>query len=307
MLDITILNKLKESVQIAHTDYSAEVLTLALLNNGIHESQFVIQAIGVSKRGKRKEVSAFNIKEDKEALLFMHTNRSGIYDGLPEFIFHHPTNNYRRSNTAEVIEEIKRFRNEERLARLFFLPYEQEFFRLGVLLQELWKDFESPILDQQKQNLFATCWPIFTKLDEISGSIFLCLLPHIHSFRDDFKKVEECLSLILNIPIKIYTAITAIEYKSSNISLGDLQLGFDSIIGSNTYDGEKDICIEVGPLTKVGYCSFQPLGAKHNLIEELCDFFIGANYFISVRYLCEKPNESLCLNQEHLLGINTYM
>lgn len=307
MSDATIVNKINTSLREFQTDYSVEVISSSLIKNNIQESQLIFQTLGTSKRAHKKDTSRINIIEDIEELFFIYTNREGLYDSLPEFIFHYPINNYSSSNTAEIIEGIKRFRQEERHARLFFLPYEQEFFRIKNLFQKSIEDFESPILNQKKQTLLTICWPIFAKLDTVSGYIFLCLFPHIHTFRDNFKKIAECLSIILNIPLKISTSTTQIVHPQSKNSLNTSRLGIDFIIGTSMFDGEKDVYIEVGPLSKEAHRSFLPGGSRFNLIEELCDFFIGANYFVMVTYTCEKPEEAVSLNEECLLGIDTYI
>jgi len=308
MFDYTIINKLKESVQNSHSDYSTEILASALLNNGIYESQLVFQAMGGSKRSYRKDISTFNIIENKEELLFMYANRDGIYDGLPEFIFHSHINNYNTINTLDVIEAMHRFRQEEKHARLFFLPFEQEFFKLKILIQQVSEEFDHPILNQKKSDLLTGCWPIFNSIDKISGYLFLCLLPHIYSFRNDLKKVEKCLSIIINVPVHITLQASSINNTTISPNLEDMELGINSIIGNIAYDGETDLYIEIGPMPNDVHKDFQHKGSKHGIIEKLCDFFIGANYFITIKYICEKPEEACSLNEEEsVLGFNTFL
>lgn len=304
MLQTNIFNRLQETIIDFQTDYSAEIIASALENNGFPKDQIIYQPLGSSKRPYRKDLSRFIQHEEKENLLFLQVNREGLYDGLPEMIFHHPINNYSDINRLELTNRMQKYREEEKAARLFFLPYEQEFFNLRLSMEGLYESFDWPMKESKILHMMSDCWPIFKRLDNIGAYIFLMILPEIHNIRNNFENISKYLSLILHIPIKLSAKISCMGLPASNIHLEDTILGIDSILGQTVFDGEKDIIIHLGPLKKDTFYSFSETGSKYQLIEELRDFFIGANYFITIDYIYEKPSVAIRLGEEYLLGVD---
>ena len=105
------------------TDFKAEVIAAELIENNVPAEQVMIVLLGSMKRSYRKdvdavtdEVSDYNNKE----YTHITTHKEGIYDMLPEGLFHSPTLPKSVTTQKEIIESIKKHRVEERNARRFF-------------------------------------------------------------------------------------------------------------------------------------------------------------------------------------------
>ena len=102
-------------------DFRAEVTAAEWVEGGMPEDRVLILLLGALKRSFRKDVDA--IEEtvsayDHKEYLLIKTHREGLYDMLPEGLFHHPSahrtadqrfvNLNRRAGSAKRIVAIKR-------------------------------------------------------------------------------------------------------------------------------------------------------------------------------------------------------
>ena len=80
--------------------------------------------------------------------------RKGIYDFLPEGLFHPPSLGTQKSGIKEVIEQIRKQKRNEIDARNFFQPFELESFYL--LLNAYNKENEFQITENSESLLIAS-------------------------------------------------------------------------------------------------------------------------------------------------------
>jgi type VI secretion system protein ImpH len=271
------------------SDYTAESIASSLIKKGVSSEQIIFQSKGTSSRSHKKDVSAIytTLNEDTNSnLFFLESPREGIYDTLPESIFHSFNGIKSLKNTEAIKEEIKKHREEEKQARLFFLPFEQEFFNIKRTLFEVedtfdWLSNASSLID-----IYTDHYPILSDLPIEKGYLFLRLLPLIHDIRDDFPKIEMCLTMLLDADVRIL-----ISFKKNTISryippeLGFATLGTNTIIGSIVEDGEPDLDIIITPKNPSEEYDYLFFERQTRLTQQLCDFFIGAQYNVSISYL----------------------
>ena len=107
-------------------DFKAEVIAAELIDNHVPAEQIMILMLGARKRAFSKDVdtvkdemSDYNNKE----YTLITTHKEGIYDMLPQGLFHSPTLPKNATTQKEVIDNIKKHRVEESNARRFFLPF----------------------------------------------------------------------------------------------------------------------------------------------------------------------------------------
>ena len=319
--------QLDDTIISYDADIIAESISTGLEQQGIPASDIFIKPLGTRARGYRKDVSAYSIKEDDTGrqLLFLHANREGIYDGLPEFIFHHSHAKSSYQHIQAITDEIKRFREEEEAARLFFLPFEQEFFETGRALNRLEKHLDSANPNFGLVSLFAHQWPILNRLPKHTAFAFLRIIPQLASMRNDLPLIAANLSELLQVDIAMHLApatyTTTNQYTAPPLGAG--MLGIDTIIGHVVYDGECDLAVHVRlpyaarmhttdeNLTETGKCSFPicsitdflPGGSMHGIIEELCGYFIGAEYGIEIHYDCMRADGDAYILEGMVVGM----
>ncbi|WP_449398038.1 hypothetical protein [Chryseobacterium wanjuense] len=99
---------------------------------------------GLTDRAYLKDIKSIssNYLGFDEEVFTIETYREGIYDYLPEGLFHPPSLGASRKNVESVVREIRKQKRVEEDARKFFRPFELEIFftEIGALLKEF--DFE---------------------------------------------------------------------------------------------------------------------------------------------------------------------
>lgn len=312
MIDEQSLESLRHDIREMGTDYRAEALVSGLIKIGVNPDQIIITPKSTSQRSYRKEVSDFysEISDyDHKEYLFLHTHRDGLYDALPENIFHQPTRGRTEKNKYETIDEIKRHREEEKEIRKFFLPFEHEYNYVKVQLYSIEEEFENHTNSSKLIEVFSAHWPILKKLDAYHAYVFLRIIPLINTLRNNFELVSKSMSLILGVNIELSLVWKELhDDRALSFILGKGNLGMDTIIGANTHDGEHDVLVKIGPLQSFEIENFIHKGKHAEVIDELLDHFLGANYYFHKEIVVEKEEESFVLQDGlAVLGISSYL
>lgn len=312
LLSEAFLIQLEHDIREFDLDLKAEVIAASLIQKGIPAQQIIIQPKGSAQRSYRKDVSAFYTQlsdYDNTEYLYIETHRDGFYDALPENIFHQPTRGRTEKNKYEVIDEIRKHRAEEKAARKFFLPLEQEYTSIKTFLHLLEDDFEKNSDNSRLIEIFSEHWPILKKLDTYHASIFLRIIPLIHSIRNDFELASKSISLILGIPVEITLHKPGkINASSFLFDLGGCILGMDSTVGSDVMDGEYNLKVNIGPLQKEEVHHFIVNGKYETVVDELLDYFIGAHYLYHKELLIDELEKQFKLEKDKvILGVNAFL
>ncbi|MEO8961053.1 MAG: hypothetical protein ABI325_04175, partial [Ginsengibacter sp.] len=126
------LNTLIDTID---TDFKAEVVAAEMVESGVPAEEIMIILLGSLRRSHRKDVDTITEEiSDHNNKVFTHitTHKEGIYDMLPEGLFHSPALPKSATTQKEIIENIKKHRLEENNARRFFLPFEAAINQLRI-------------------------------------------------------------------------------------------------------------------------------------------------------------------------------
>ncbi|WP_288427487.1 type VI secretion system baseplate subunit TssG [uncultured Spirosoma sp.] len=248
--------------------------------------------------------------------------RDGLYDYLPEGLFHQPTVDDDRKFAQEIDEQDRR----ERAARRFFRPLEQEFYRLGVLLEleerkyllteeNLNQPDQGAVLRSiwglpadrltQEPRRTGTGWIWSTKrvplLDTRQLNNLLYLLPVAHRLVNDRPLVARVFALMLGVPVSIGTIppqqlVIEPDDDSSTPSakLGQVDLGNFSLEGIYQ-DTMPAIEIRLGPLSIDELTGFLPEGPGRAVLDLLIGYFLPAESEIVTHLLPDAAGQSLTL------------
>lgn len=289
-------------------DYTAEVIVSSIIKKGVSPEQIILKSKGTSKRSHKKDVSTIYTISNEETnsnLFFLESPREGIYDTLPESIFHSFSGSTSVRNKEEIKEEIKKHREEEKQARLFFLPFEQEFFTIKRTLFEFEDAFDWLSNAPGLIEMYKSYYPVLSDLSIEKGYLFLRLTPLIHELRDDFPKIESCLTMLLDTDVHISLSFQQnVIHAYTPAELGFARLGINTIIGDVVEDGEPDLCIVLTPTIHPSLQDYSFFNHTTQLTKQLCDYFIGAQYNISILYAHTENDAALSLNDTAVLGYN---
>ena len=309
---------LSDTLSGLETDFKAEVVAAEMADNGVNPEQIMILLLGPHKRTYCKDVesvteetSDYNHKE----YTIVKTHKEGIYDMLPEGLFHATATPKSVTTEKEVIKFIKQQRIEEQNARRFFLPYEAAINHLRVQMALYESRLDKGAHHNELVNIFSDHWEIFKYLDTKQSNIFLQLLPLIHDIRDDYPIAETIFELIFLLPVKI-TSRPQQSFKSDTpiySTLADAMLGINFTTGNDVYfTGEEEINVTVGPVSNMQLKQFAPGTRNSKILELLCDYLLPVHMETFVEFELSNPDKTTRLadkdnDYNSTLGLSTYL
>ena len=281
-----------------HEDFKAETIAAEIAEQGKGFEQILVQMLGPLKRTFSNDVKIVEteVLEDHTEYTIVKAAREGIYDMLPETLFHHPTAHKTARSEKEIIKAIKRRREEELNARKFFLPIEAtiNYQRIEMALYENRLDKRTHYDDLVQ--LFAGHWEIFEYLNAEQANIFLHLIPIIHDIRDDHPKIQEIMEMIFEerVTVSLRNQRPLHPQDTMPSRLAESVLGVDLTTGNIKFDeGVDEIMIIIGPMKSALYREFMPGGKNGIILELLCDYLLPAHADIITKFeLIDKDRQA---------------
>ncbi len=299
-------------------DFNAEVIAAEMVENGIPADRILILPIGAMKRSFRHDVTSIEeelSEYDHKEYVILKTTREGIYDMLPEGMFHQTTAHKSAKTEKEIIKIIKHRRAEERNARKFFLPFEGtiNYLRMQMALYENRLDKRSHY--DELINIFSEQWEIFQYLNARQANIFLHLIPILYDVRDDYPVIEMIFEIIFLLPVQITLRSQLPLHPAKPIfsKLGDNRLGVNLTTGNAVYDeGVNEILVNIGPVPNEVLQQFMPGGIKNKILKLLCDCLLPVHIDIIIEFQLDNKDKTTRLADgisyfNSTLGADTYL
>ena len=300
------------------TDFKAEVIAAEMAENNISADRIMILMLGGLQRSFRRDVDSIAEETsdyDHKEYFLVKTHKEGMYDMLPEGLFHHAESNKSAKTEREIIASIKQRRVEERNARKFFLPFEAaiNYLRMQMALYENRLDKKSHYDDTLK--IFSDHWSIFEYLNTRQSNIFLHLLPIIHEIRDEHNIIEAIMQMMFLVPVQINLVSRLLQRPATPIvsQLGEDILGVNFTTGNALYHtGEDEILIKFGPLKNAELQLFMPGTTNSKILEFLCDYFLPVHIDIITEFELDYTDKTTRLaygteDYNSTLGASTYL
>ncbi|MEI7895823.1 MAG: hypothetical protein WCJ26_02210 [bacterium] len=279
------VNDLKEIVSsISHlkNDIKAEVIAAEIIENGLGASEIVVFPDGSFRRKFSKDVTGAEVihSNNGQEVIGMHVSRDGLYDSLPEALFHGQSDQP-LSSGHEMAKMSKLQKKEEKEARLFLLPFENEIFyhRIQIELEE------RKILYQFSENLFNDIYPQFWRLDrtlpEKLVSRFVLILHLAHKIIGKPDLTGKCLGIILEEEVNVtmtgkrQSKNNDPELKSQKSpGLGSTGLGVDFVCGGHSPNTEPVMEFVIGPLNNSGVEDYLENAPYARFLDCFYSFFV---------------------------------
>lgn len=309
------MHTLKENPNRPETDYRAEVIAALLIEEGLNLEELDIVRTGTSRRGFSKEVesiyreySAYDLTD----YLCIEANKEGLYDMLPQGVFHQPL----RRNTVkkykeDILEEIRMHRGEEFFARKFFHVFELLTDRVLTEACLFEARYDRKTSYPEFTDLFTRYWPILKMLSLRQSVFFMHIIPLLHRIRSHYGDMEQAFSYVLEVPVSISTV--KLPAKKSHCScesnIGDCKIGVDCVLGEQFDDGVYDLKLTLGPLSATAMKHFIEPAEGYRILDRLCEIFLPAHAFIVKEYIISPQDAVFTLSDEKnatFLGINSF-
>ena len=284
-----------------HTDINAEVIVSEILaNTSLDLEDIVVQNQSTFKRSFRRDI--LEIGPIVEDTLPIYLSRNGLYDQLPEGFFHKVDKSNGNSSFSEMR---KTFKDEEKEARHFFSPFENEFF-----LQQLRIEKNEQALTQNvltlKDEFFKDFWKINANIPKEYLQKFFKFLPHSSKLAGDIELARICLEKLIELQVEIRKINHLAPKSCKNFSQGQF-LGRDLTLSSE-YQANIFPTLEVVVFLE----DYESL--DHNLKEDrllkimnlFYDYFIPLEYNVETTFKV-KQNKPFTLSPTHqpIVGITT--
>lgn len=272
------LKKHKEAINRSSLDVRLEVLVADLLADQVNLEDLLICPAGLFKRRFHKDIEGASIKEflgNDQQYLALEVNREGIYDMLPQGMFHQTERTLEKEKTTDTVSTIKKQREIEAESRKFFLPFEQEFFYLRIRLEleerKYWNEKNNLFLEELFQHIWD--FPEFLSKKQLSQLIFL--LPKVQEIAGNLEAISAFLSYILEDDIKTSVSKTS-PYQQDDLIplLGNAQLGIDFIAGDQVADMIPGIEILVQLSSEKRLSDYLEDGSQRKVLAHLLNYVI---------------------------------
>ncbi|MDM1406956.1 type VI secretion system baseplate subunit TssG [Myroides sp. DF42-4-2] len=294
------------------TDYKTEVIAYQIWKYYPDVDGVFLKRLGSNNRSFHKDLRRIKVEfmEVKENIISVESYREGIYDYLPEGIFHPPSHKHSRTNIVDVVDQIRQQRQVEQKARSFFQPFEMEVYFSHLKALELAASFDGLDPSNQYLQVLEELWPLLKLLDTANARIFSFLLPYFHQARGKKEWIAKSLSRCFKIPVAISfvpNRIAAIEDRST--VLGVMQMGLTSVLTEDHFDGEKSWLFRYGPIDYADLHLYLEGTPLRLLLQAIYDYCLPVTATVIERFITQKNQHSFRLenNNNSLLGYSTYL
>ncbi|WP_292008966.1 type VI secretion system baseplate subunit TssG, partial [Chryseobacterium sp.] len=298
------------------TDFKAEAVAVNLLKYYRAVSNIFIERIGINDRAYLKDIKSISssyLGFDEEVIT-IETYREGVYDYLPEGLFHPPSLSTSRKNVESVVKEIRKQKKVEEDARKFFRPFELEIFftEISSLLKEY--DFDIASDTDTLLETISELWPLLNMLDKQSAYIFIHILPFFHQIRGDKRWFERCMTAFLQVPVEVTftpNVVDDIGKDDDSMLLGNSSLGVTYITSGKHMDGQRNWVVNIGPIPYSDVKKYIPGNPFRKVLQALYDYFLPVSVDVEENFITEKKDYSFLLEDDERntcrLGYSTFL
>ena len=306
------ISSLIQSVSEISADIRAEVVVGNLLESGsLSENQYIVHKEGQFARTYRRDIlSSEETDFDFDTVSFLRLNlsRDSIYDTLPQNMVHSIQNDTPGKGVDTMIKEYRLQQEQQKQARAFFQPFENEMFAFGVETEMFESKFLTKLNDTTTADIFYDFWGMSRDFPPILISKMIKVLPYAHKIVGNIELSVKILSSILKEKVEIQRKGFFKYYDEEQaITLGDCHLGIDFITGHLYDDYSENYQLLIGPLQNSHFQEYIHEGKLKQFVELFCEYFFPLEMEIEPQILLQENQELFEFNssQPSILGYNT--
>ncbi len=299
-------NILKE-LQAVFEDIKAEVVVSEILENSRAKiSDFTIQNKSIFKRPYRRDILDYkeSLSDVNNFTLNLNLSRNGIYDSLPEGVFH----NFADPALKKLSYQKKREKQkkQEKEARRFFQPIENELFHQYVEIEKNERGLIDKFSDI-KNNFLLKFWQIEDGMPAAYVIKLIKLLPYVHRISGNLELTALCLEMILEEEVTLYKKNVPYSIVDKNKRAGK-SLGVDLVLG---VEESTILCPEVeaviGPVSNKNIENFIPGTPTMKFLDFFFDYLMPMELKVTtkIEFARNKDNFVLSENEPAIMGLTT--
>ena len=285
-------------------DLLAEYLVSNLTEEGVGLNKILAVFDGQLKRKWSNDISLTEVEEfeNGDEVITFHLNRSGIYDSLPEALFYRYSVN-KNFTGEEMAKESVKLKVEEKEARLFFKPFENEIFLQGVRLASKESQVFSSLYSDFLNGLIPDFWKIDAGIPPRYTTKLIKLLPFVHQIVGNFELTAKCLEFIIDEKVTIEFSheepeIIQPENEPVNNSLGKCSLGEDTVLGMEVTGFIGRLVFQIGSLENTKPKDFFNNGPTDNLLKCFYSYFMPMELDIETKLFQKEAQSKFVLSSD---------
>lgn len=291
-------------------DIRCEALVNQALKQSVQAEDLVVLPNGHFFREYRKDLLAVDRIEDARRfeMLQLRLSRIGLYDLLPEGLFHQPSPGNQIGSVAEMAAASKLDKKKENSARKFFQPLEHSFFLQRVQLEATEEKLLEGINGHLLNDYFFQFWKFPEALPKNAAAMFVLLLPYAHVIAGNLPLMQDCLEILLLEKVSITQYHPGLSFADGDAAgLGTGLLGNDLVCGQSFQEDYPCLRYTIGPLQHASPASYIGGGTNEVLLQVFNDYFapVEADITIDVELNPEEAIIRLAAGEAPILGYST--
>ena len=301
------LQEISDRINSLPFDLRAEYLIAVLLSEGISQNDIMIIFDGILRRKWSTDINyAEPDKFDNgDETLSIHLNRTGIYDGLPEALFHSFSDN-RNSTGDDMAKESMKLKAEEKQFRKFFRPFENEIFSRNVKIASRENNKFQILFSDLIDGFIPGFWKIDKRIPKRYMSGLTRLIPFAHQVAGDYNLTAMCLEYILDEKVTVEyrnegsgaKEISLSKNKDNDLQggrVGDVKLGYNMIAGCTPSGFTGRLSVIIGPLKNTEPGDFYHGGPAEMAIDAFYSYFIPVELDVETKLQADKKENNFVL------------
>jgi hypothetical protein len=295
------------TINTVETNYRAEMALGGFIAGGCEEGNaFIIRRKG-SLRDISKDIDDIRRYADTVEI---YSNRSGIYDALPEGMFHSSASSRKSKDKEQILHEIREQQEEENAARDYFRPFEKMLDRMLAETQIYEQKYNKAHLYSYFSSIFREQWDILEYLTAVQALLFIRLLPVMREAAGSFELTAKVMAIILGCPVRIreWKKMEQILERKDSAKLGKWQLGINSVIGKTVMSDDRSLEISIGEISPAQMRLFEMGANSDRILKHLIDLMIPFDRDTKIKYKVTGNEKKFRLSSaahKTYLGINT--
>ncbi len=280
-------------------DLRLEVILAELLAYGYVLDDFLVRPVGLFARRYRRDLGAayeetFERRYQPVVRTVLEVHREGLYDALPQQVFHQPGSSSDTSpGIRAMVEDSRVQRRKEKATRLFFLPFEQEFFRCRVSIEQEERRYFTRLSAHWYNEVLARFWGLTDAgLPPTVLSNLLYLLPLAANIVGDLPRTRHCFESVLGQPVQLRVLpprrlalpSPAAGAAPGSGTLGHLALGTDLVLGGEYQETLPALEISLQGLRVAELEAYLTGAWPAKALSLLCDYFVAFETDVVVQY-----------------------
>lgn len=220
-----------------YSTLKCEALCAELMSNGIPFNAIHIQLNGSARKRFSQDIELVELEtgandEDIQKVT-IQVNRDGLYDLLPEGLFHLPATSMNDAGIVENRVHHRRLKEEEKNARKFFQPFEQEFMHYACNVELLERETTQSILSGDVLHNLHSILEIPHELPAQTASILAQLMPWVYLVKSNPAATVTVLNILLNKKVTLHQQNSYVHEAGSTVLNSDTpELGNNFVLGS---------------------------------------------------------------------------